>query len=392
MNRIRIGIIGVGNMGSAHANCIGNGEIDGMVLTAVCDIDPKRTEKYIQSDSGVAVYQDYRELLQSKDVDAVLIAVPHRLHAKIAEEALESGLHVLSEKPVDIRVSEAERLNETARKSRKVFGIMFNQRTNPLFQKAREIVQSGQLGELKRSVWIVTNWYRTQRYYDSGDWRATWAGEGGGVLLNQAPHNLDLWQWICGMPVSVTGYCDVAKYHEIEVEDDATILVRYANGATGTFITSTGEYPGTNRLEISGDLGKLVLENGILKHWKLKTSEREVCRTSEKGMPKPEFEYSEVVQEGRESAHKGILQNFANAVLHGEELLAPGTDGIKELMISNAAYLSSWQGNKEIALPLDAAEYDALLAEKQKASVWREETVKEAGESAEYKDRWKVNW
>lgn len=392
MDRIRIGIIGVGNMGSAHANCIGNGEIDGMVLAAVCDLDPKRTEKYIGNDSKIAVYRDYRELLQSGKVDAVLIAVPHRLHAQIAIEALEAGLHVLSEKPVDIRVSQAERLNDTAGKSGKVFGIMFNQRTNPLFQKAREIVQSGQLGALKRSVWIVTNWYRTQRYYDSGDWRATWAGEGGGVLLNQAPHNLDLWQWICGMPVSVTGYCGVAKYHDIEVEDDATILVHYANGATGTFITSTGEYPGTNRLEISGELGKLVLENGVLKQWKLKTSEREICRTSEQEMPKPEFEYSEIVQEGKEPAHKGILQNFANAVLYGEELLAPGTDGINELTISNATYLSSWQGNREITLPFDTTEFDQFLEEKKRGSVWREETVREAGESTEYKERWQVNW
>lgn len=392
MDRIRIGIIGVGNMGSAHANCIGNSEIDGMVLAAVCDLDPKRTEKYIGNDSKIAVYRDYRELLQSGTVDAVLIAVPHRLHAQIAIEALEAGLHVLSEKPVDIRVSQAERLNEVAEKSGKVFGIMFNQRTNPLFQKAREIVQSGQLGELKRSVWIVTNWYRTQRYYDSGDWRATWAGEGGGVLLNQAPHNLDLWQWICGMPVSVIGYCGVAKYHDIEVEDDATILVHYANGATGTFITSTGEYPGTNRLEISGELGKLVLENGVLKQWKLKTSEREICRTSEQGMPKPEFEYSEIVQEGKEPAHKGILQNFANAVLYGEELLAPGTDGINELTISNATYLSSWQGNREITLPFDTTEFDQFLEEKKRGSVWREETVREAGESTEYKERWQVNW
>jgi len=194
------------------------------------------------------------------------------------------------------------------------------------------------------------------------------------------------------MPVSVTGYCDVAKYHKIEVEDDATVLVRYANGATGTFITSTGEYPGTNRLEISGDLGKLVLENGVLKHWKLETSEREICCTSEKGMPKPEYEYSEVIQEGKEPAHKGILQNFANAILYGEELLAPGVEGIRELMISNAAYLSSWKENKEIVLPFDAAEYDALLAEKQARSVWRDERVQEARESTGYKERWQVNW
>ena len=255
-----------------------------------------------------------------------------------------------------------------------------------------EIIESGELGEIKRTSWIITNWYRPQYYYDSGAWRATWSGEGGGVLLNQCPHNLDLWQWICGMPAKIDAKIKFGKWHDIEVDDDVTAYAEYANGATGTFITSTGESPGTNRLEISGTLGKLVLENGVLKHWKLKTSEREICKTSEKGMPKPEYEYTELMQESRETAHKGILQNFANAILYGEELLAPGTDGVNELTISNAAYLSSWQGNREIALPFDTAEFDCLLEEKKRGSVWREETVKEAGESTEYKDRWKVNW
>lgn len=185
---------------------------------------------------------------------------------------------------------------------------MLNQRTNPLFQKARDIVQGGQLGELKRTVWIITNWYRTQYYYDSGTWRATWAGEGGGVLLNQAPHNLDLWQWICGMPKMVAASCDIACYHRIEVEDDATIFTRYENGAAGVFITSTGETPGTNRLEIAGTLGKLVLEGGKLKWWKLNQLEDVVRYSSDEDFLHVPFDYTELLPEGKESAHAGICK------------------------------------------------------------------------------------
>ena len=268
---------------------------------------------------------------------------------------------------------------------------MFNQRTNPLFAKAREIVKGGELGELKRTVWIITNWFRTQNYYDSGDWRATWSGEGGGALLNQAPHNLDLWQWICDMPESVTAFCDVAKYHNIEVEDDATIFTRYKNGATGVFMTSTGEYPGTNRLEISGDLGKIVLENGVLKRYKLKEPISEVIANSKQGFAQIDYDYEEIKQERPETSHRGILQNFANAILFGEELIAPGIDGINELALSNAAYLSEWQGNREITLPFDSGLYDGLLAEKAKQSKCRAADSEKSGNTS-YLPRWQVRW
>lgn len=390
MDKVRIGIIGIGNMGSAHAACIEKGEIPGMTLAAVCDINPVRLELCKQNCPEARQFADYKEMLASGLIDGVIIAVPHRLHAKIAMEALDAGLHVLSEKPADVTVSQAEKLNAAAAKSDRVFGIMFNQRTNPLFQKAREIVQSGQLGVLKRTVWIVTNWYRTQSYYDSGSWRATWAGEGGGVLLNQAPHNLDLWQWICGMPESVTAFCDVAKYHNIEVEDDVTIYTRYANGATGVFITSTGEYPGTNRLEISGDLGKLVLENGLLKWWKLSTPEREFCYSLDTNSANEEMEVTEILQTDNGAGHAGILRNFTNAILHGETLIAPGQDGVRELSISNAAYLSQWKGNVSIPIPFDTAEFDRLLAEKaEKSSI---KSGSNSQDSKSYSDRWQVRW
>ena len=391
MNILRVGIIGIGNMGSAHANCIANAEICGLSLRAVCDIDEEKLTSFKQMYSDIDTYTDYKELLSSKTVDAVIIAVPHPLHADIAIFALQNNIHVLVEKPVDVRVSKAAKLNRIAQSTNKVFAIMFNQRTNWLFKKAREIVKSGALGELKRTVWVVTNWYRTQHYYDSGDWRATWAGEGGGVLLNQCPHNLDIWQWICGMPETVTGFCDIAKYHNIEVEDDATIFTRYKNGAIGIFTTTTGEFPGTNRLEISGSLGKIVLENGILKWWRLKTDEKDIRFTSPHSMPEIEYEYSELMPEGVENAHKGILQNFANAILNGEELLSPGIEGINELTISNAAYLSSWQGNKEITLPLDCEEFDREL-DKLIANSNCEKQKTKRNLSTTYSKRWQVNW
>ena len=391
MKTVKVAVIGIGNMGSAHASCIAKNEINGMSLTAVCDISHKKLETFSQKYPHIKCYESYEKLFEDKVCDSVIIAVPHPLHAQIAISAFKHGLNVMLEKPADITVSKVIKLNAEAQKSGKVFGIMFNQRTNPLYQKAREIVKSGSLGELKRTVWIITNWFRTQHYYNSGDWRATWSGEGGGVLLNQAPHNLDLWQWICGMPESVTAFCDVAKYHNIEVEDDATIFTRYKNGATGVFMTSTGECPGTNRLEISGDLGKIVLENGVLKWFKLKIPISTVIEESSEDFAKIDYDYEEIKQESPETAHKGILQNFANAILKGEELLAPGVDGINELTLSNAAYLSQWQGNREITLPFNTEIFDGLLEEKSRNSNYHDSNPKRK-ENTSYLPRWQVRW
>lgn len=393
MTDIKAAVIGIGNMGLAHATCISENKIKGMSLVAVCDICDKKLSDFQKKHPHVKRYKNYKELLEARVCDSVIIAVPHPLHSQIAVDAFRHGLNVMLEKPADISVSRVEVLNSEAKKSGKVFSIMLNQRTNPLFSKAREIVQGGELGELKRTVWIITNWFRTQRYYDSGDWRATWSGEGGGVLLNQAPHNLDLWQWICGMPESVTAFCDVAKYHRIEVEDDATIFTRYKNGATGVFITSTGEYPGTNRLEISGDFGKLILENGTLKHYILKEPISRVITYSEDGFAQIAYDYSEIRQDATETSHRGILQNFANAILHGEKLIAPGVDGINELTLSNAAYLSEWQGNISIDLPFDCVLYDKLLAERASSSKHTNPKIaSELSGHTSYLPRWQVRW
>lgn len=385
---LRFGVIGIGNMGSTHMKNLFAGKIRGAVLTAVCDIDPEKRKK--AAELGVpAIFEDYNDLLASGLCDAVEIAVPHYLHPVIAKDAFAAGLHVLTEKPAGVRASDVASMNEAAAASGKVFGIMWNQRTNPLFQKAREIVQSGKLGTPKSLVWIITNWYRTQSYYNSGSWRATWAGEGGGVLLNQSPHNIDLWQWIFGMPDEVIASCSEGKWHQIEVEDDAVITGFYKNGATATFITSTGEYPGTNRLEISGSRGKIVIEKGCLTLYSLDRDEREFCFTEPQGFPKYPVSEEQTLQTEREAGHNGILQNFTNAVLFGEPLLAPGTEGIREISISNAAYLSAWTGRKVSVSDLDTALFDRQLAEKIRTS--KPKNAAESGAEGQ-SGRWQTNW
>jgi predicted dehydrogenase len=314
------------------------------------------------------------------------------LHPEIAIYAFSRGLHVLTEKPAGVFTKAVEEMNEAAKKSGKVFCIMYNQRTVPVFIAAHDIVRSGRLGELKRSIWIITNWYRNQAYYNSGSWRATWVGEGGGVLINQCVHNIDLWQWICRMPVAVRGFCSYGKYHNIEVEDDVSVYAEYENGATGIFITSTGEYPGTNRLEISGDRGKLVIENGTLKLWELSSSEREYRFNPDPNAQHPAINYSETEYPDNASAHIDILQNFINAILRGEELISPGYEGINALTIINSIFLSDWTG-ETVRLPIDKEKFKALLDEKIASSSLRcvPEAVPQTKEEV-LLNRWSVKW
>ena len=399
---VSVGIVGVGNIGGVHASVIYSGEIPGMRLAALCDSDPEKLKMLAAKYPDIPLYSDYKELIETAPVDAVIIATPHRLHPPVAISAFKKGLHVLSEKPLGVESEAALRMTEAWKQSGKLFCVMFNQRTDPLFSKAHELISEGALGSRKRLVWIITNWYRTQAYYDSGAWRATWNGEGGGVLLNQAPHNLDLWLWLFGLPARVRGFCYEGKYHRISVEDDATLYAEYSDGATGVFITSTGEAPGTNRLEITGDKGRMILENGKLKLVLLGEPEREFCFTSASGSacpPLTEKEYSVVkVRDG----HNQILENFASAILSGAPLIAPGEDGVNELMLSNAAYLSSWT-DSWVELPLDKAaseRFDEILNLKRKiesGELSDEKNDRMSRNTAEmsndsYNPRWQVRW
>ena len=344
MEKVRLGIIGVGNMGSSHIKNALEGKMPEIEITAVADIKPDRLEWAKEQLPEVKTFDTASALMDSGEVDAVLIATPHYDHPPLVIEALEKGLHAMSEKPAGVYTKQVREMNAVADKSDKIFAIMFNQRTNCLYRKAHEIVHSGKYGELQRVTWIITDWYRTQTYYNSGGWRATWSGEGGGVLLNQCPHQLDLWQWICGMPEKITAVCHEGKWHNIEVEDDVMIYAEYPNGATGTFITTTGDYPGTNRLEITLDRAKLICENGKLIVNELKEPLSEFTKNAQEGFANIEYETFEAELDGRNIQHPEVMNKFAAAILRGEELVASGQEGINGLMISNAAFLSSWLG------------------------------------------------
>jgi predicted dehydrogenase len=262
-----------------------------------------------------------------------------------------------------------------AEKSGLAYGIMFQMRTVPQHKKIKEILDTGVLGELKRIVWIVTNWYRSQSYYDSGGWRATWSGEGGGVLINQCPHNLDLWQWFFGLPERIRGFCEFGKYRDIEVEDDVTAYMEYKNGATGILMTTTGETPGTNRLEISGDNGKLIYEGGRIVLYRNETPESEFNRTYTGGFGQPDCEKSEVeITETGGGDHRSITQNVVNNILAKEPLIAPATEGIKSLTISNSIYLSAWI-DSWVNLPIDKDLYFEELKKRINSSKSKENIV-----------------
>lgn len=376
MDTVRVGVIGIGNMGSSHIRQLAAGQVPGAVLAAVCDINPERL-KLAGSLLGekVKLYGSAEELFSANTIDAVLIATPHYDHPTLAMKAFEKGLHVLIEKPAGVYTKIVGQMNEAAKKSGKVFGIMYNQRTNPLYQKVRELILAGELGEIKRVNWIITTWYRSQSYYNSGGWRATWAGEGGGVLLNQCPHQIDLLQWICGMPKRVRSFMSFGKYHDIEVEDDVTTYMEYENGATGVFITSTADTPGTNRFEILGDGGKIVIEEGQLKFWRLRVPERQFNREYTGGFGEPECWKCEVPVQGTETAHLGIMINWINAIRTGSPLLAPGIEGINGLTLSNAMHLSAWTDDWA-ELPLDEDLFYKKLQERIKTSCYKKpETI-----------------
>ena len=375
MDKVRFGIAGIGNMGSSHVKRLLDGSVPNAELTAVCDVKPARLEwaKTVCPET-VQYFTDSHEMITSGLCDAIFIATPHYFHPTIAIDAFENGLNVLSEKPIGVYTKAIYPEMEAAKKSGKAFCIMYNQRTDRYYRKIREMVQSGMLGELKRCIWIVTDWYRTQEYYSSGGWRATWAGEGGGVLLNQSPHNIDLWQWIFGMPSKIFASCDFGKYHDIEVEDDVTAIAKYPNGATGVFVTTTGEYPGTNRLEISGSKGKIVYERGKFQFFKLNKDERENTFATGVGYDGGiSYEVEDIVVDGPDiNQHTEIVKNFVNNILYGEELISPGYDGIKMLSISNAMMLSAWE-NKWVDIPNDGEEFLAHLTELQKTSRHKED-------------------
>lgn len=378
MKEIRMGIIGLGNMGSAHAENIFSGKVPGMVLSAICDISEERRSFAAEKYPEVKVFDDYKKLLESGEVDAITIAVPHYLHPQMAIDGFSAGVHVICEKPAGVYTKQVMEMNEAAKKSDKLFGIMYNQRTNPMYQKLRKMIADGQLGKIKRVNWIITDWYRPQSYHDSSAWRSTWADEGGGTLINQNPHQLDLWQWMFGMPDRVMSHVSFGKYYDIEVEDDVTAFMEYENGMTGVYITSTGEAPGTNRLEVAADMGRVVIEGERMTFKRNVESEREFNKHNTAPFGSPECWNCEIpIWGGTGEQHVGIFKDFVRAVNEGTPLLAPGEEGIRGLTISNAIHYSAWTGGWADVKNFPHDEFYGLLSEKIKTS--KRKTTKSTG-------------
>ncbi|MDR1736696.1 MAG: Gfo/Idh/MocA family oxidoreductase [Oscillospiraceae bacterium] len=363
MDKLRLGVIGVGVIGKVHIENILAGRCPEIVLTAVASRNAENLAWAKERAPFAARFQSAREMADSGLIDAALIATPHCAHPEGADICFSRGLHVMTEKPAAVCALDARAMSLTAEKAGVIYAIMFNRRVDPVFGKMREIVQSGMLGDIRRTNWIATDWYRPQAYYDSGGWRATWRGEGGGVLLNQCPHNLDLLQWICGMPVSVEAKVHFGKWHAIEVEDDVSAYFEYANGATGVFITSTGDAPGTNRFEISLSGGKLLAENRRLTVTKLEVSEEEFSKICKEPFGKPKEHEYEAVSGQKQYSHAAVMNAFAAAVLRAGPLVARGEEGVNSLTLSNAMHLSAWT-NSKITLPMDDAAFRGELAKR----------------------------
>ena len=353
---VRLGIIGLGNMGTPHARAILDGKIPGCELAAVADAVPEAAAKF----PGVPFFRDGLELIASGTCNAVLIVTPHFSHTTLGIAALKAGLHVLVEKPLSVHKADCEKLIAAHTNKKLVFAAMFNQRTDPHYLKIRELIRSGELGPLRRVQWTITDWFRTEAYYASGGWRATWGGEGGGVLLNQCPHNLDLWQWFFGMPQSLRAWCSYGRYHDIEVEDDVTAYLEYKGGMTGVLIASTGEAPGTNRLEIVGERGRLVYEKNRLSYTRNEVPMTEFSRTTDQGFSRPGTWEVEIPLPDHGEQHLGILKNFTAAVQKGAKLIAPAAEGLYSVELANAMLFSSAKG-KPVSLPLSSSAYAKWL-------------------------------
>lgn len=393
--KLRLGIVGLGAMGHPHVGFAL--ALDEVQLTALCDRDPSRVEtvrkSYFSDDPTLVTpavsasaqpvsqgtrrpqdfpvaFADASALLRSGLIDAVLIAVPHFDHEPIAIEAFGLGIHVLCEKPLMVTTQGARRMIsawETARQTRPelVFAAMFMQRTWGHWLKIKELLSSGELGPIVRTTWIVTDWFRTSQYYRSGGWRGTWSGEGGGVLTNQSPHNLDLLQWFLGMPESLLAVGGLGKYHDIAVEDEVSATLSYGDGSVAHFITSTAEDPGTNRLEIVGEQGKLVYENNVLTFHRNRSSMKVWSDTSEQKYSGPEcWTFPVPFTHHGESGHRLVVQNFARHILQGEPLVAQGSEGLGQVTLTNAMMVSLLNQGRSVTMA-QADDFEPLLKQLQ---------------------------
>ena len=362
--KVKLGIIGIGNQGSTYARrLVRENWVPEIEVAAIADINPARLDWARENVSpDIAYFEDAIAMLDSGLIEACVISIPHYDHPRYAMECFRRGIHVMCEKPAGVYTQQVREMNAEAEKHPGVvFAMMFNQRTNCVYRKMRELVQSGKYGRVRRANWLITNWYRSQYYYDSGDWRATWSGEGGGVLLNQCPHQLDLWQWILGMPKKVQSFMRYGQWHDIEVEDDVTTYMEYEDGHTGVFITSTGDPHGSNRFEVQMDGAQLVCEHDRLYLMELDQLEQDWTKTNTQPFGSVPGKEIEVETDGLNPQHQGVFAAFAGAILRGEPLVAGGAEGINGLTLSNAMHLSAFLG-RPVEIPFDEKLYhDELM-------------------------------
>jgi len=355
MEKVRIGVVGLGGMGQGHIKKIG--ELEEAELTAVSDVDEDVTGQ-IAEEHGVPGFTEYTELMTKDLVDAVLVATPHYFHPEVSVSAMERGIHCLSEKPLAVTVSDADKMIEAARKNNVVFSVMFQMRAAPEIRAARKLVEDGKIGEVRRTCAIVPE-LRTNAYYASGGWRATWKGEGGGVLINQAPHAIDIFLLLGGLPSRVTAKTRT-RLHAIEVDDEAAAMLSYHHGGWGYFYASTNEASYGWFLEISGDRGKIVYVDGQLKYYALSDNVTEFVKSSDDMWGQVKTSREKVALADCESGHKELIRNFCRSIMHGEELVSPGDEGLKAVEFINALILSG-KKNAPVNIPVDRAEYEALL-------------------------------
>jgi predicted dehydrogenase len=371
---VRLGIIGFGAQGGMYAGLLGEGRIPGMSLGAIADVDPAKKEAAAEKHPGVPFHDDYVAMLDSGDVDAVVTTVPHYLHPEMTITAIGKGIHTLTEKPAGVYTKQVEEMNAfAAEHPETTFAIMFNQRTNPVYTDLKALIDSGELGKLRHTSWIITSWWRPQGYYDQSEWRATWGGEGGGVLVNQAPHQLDLWQWLAGTPKKVFAKLAFGFQRDIATEDEVNALVDFGDGVTGHFMTSTNDIIGTDRLELLFDKGKVVVDKSskVTIH-RLSEDERslsdkmtmqDVSRLF-RGEMDPSSVYTTEEKE-YESAwgqqHIDVLTNFAAHINDGADLIADGAEGINGVRLASGMQLSAWTGREIDLVDYPADEYLAEL-------------------------------
>jgi predicted dehydrogenase len=376
MTKVRLGLIGLGNIGQHHASYLTSSKVSRAELVAISDAVPGKLEKF----KGLKGFTEGEALIRSGLIDAVIIATPHYQHTSLGIAALQQGLHVMVEKPISAHKADAERLIAAhAANPKLVFAGMFQLRAEPRYQKMRALIEGGELGSIVRISWIMTDWFRTEAYYASGGWRATWRGEGGGVLLNQCLHNLDVLQWLLGMPARVQGFCQLGRFHDIEVEDNVTAYLEFGGGGTGTFVSSTGEAPGTNRFEIAGTRGRLVLENEKLLFTRNENDMLQFSRSAQLGFAKPEVWHVEIPFANAANSHGILMQNFVDAILEGKPLIAPGAEGIHSVELANVILYSSLLG-KPIDLPMDSQAYERKLQELIATSKHEKRTVEISNE------------